>query len=106
VLVDLAGVNGNGDAPCTCTEYLLTPFSKRLLPEEGQRSSRDAYAHSRRLLSEEGQQSSRDAYNYFQTSHRVHVELAFGRLVRRWEILWSPLKFDLPRIGIIVGVAM
>jgi DDE superfamily endonuclease len=76
-----------GDAAYTCTEYLLTTFSKR-------------------LLSEEGQQSSRDAYKYFQSSHRVHVEQAFGRLVRRRGILWSPLKFDLPRIGIIVCVAM
>jgi DDE superfamily endonuclease len=76
-----------GDAAYTCTEHLLTPFSKR-------------------LLSEEGQQSSRDACNCFQSSHWVHVEQAFGRLVRRWGILWSPLKFDLPRIGIIVGAAM
>jgi DDE superfamily endonuclease len=76
-----------GDAAYTCTEYLLTPFSKR-------------------MLSEEGHQLSRDAYNYFQSSHRIHVEQAFGRLVRRWGVLWSPLRFDFPRIGIIVGVAM
>jgi DDE superfamily endonuclease len=43
-----------GDAAYTCTEYLLAPFSKRMLFEE---------VH----------QLSRAAYTYFQRSHRTHV---------------------------------
>jgi hypothetical protein len=55
------------------------------------------------MLLEEGHRTSRDAYNFYHSSHRVHVEQAFGR---RWGILWSSLRYDLPRNGVIVGAAM
>jgi DDE superfamily endonuclease len=76
-----------GDAAYNCTEYLLTPFSKR-------------------MLAEVGYYTSRNAYNVYQSSHRMHVEQTFGRLVRRWGILWIPLRFNLPIIGVIIGLAM
>jgi hypothetical protein len=76
-----------GDTAYTCTEYLLTPYSKAAL-----------------LL--HGFETSRDAYNLFQSSHRVHIEQAFGLLVRRFGIFWRPLAFDLPRCSVIVGVMM
>jgi hypothetical protein len=76
-----------GDAAYACTEYLLTPYSKAAL-----------------LLP--GFETCRDAYNFYQSSHRVHIEQAFGMLVRRFGIFWRPLGFDLPRCGVIVGVAM
>jgi DDE superfamily endonuclease len=53
-----------GDAAYTCTDYMLTPFSKTML-----------------LVS--GFQTCRDAYNFYQSSHRVHIEQAFGMLVDR-----------------------
>ena len=34
----------------------------------------------------------RDAYNFYQSSARIHIELAFGQLVWRWGILWKPLR--------------
>jgi DDE superfamily endonuclease len=76
-----------GDSAYTCTEYLLTPYSKAAL-----------------LLP--GSETSRDAYNFYHSSHRVHIEQAFGLLVRRFGIFWRPLAFDLPRYGVFVGVAM
>jgi hypothetical protein len=76
-----------GDAAFTCTDYLLTPFSKTML-----------------LAS--GFQTSRDAYKFYQSSHRVHIEQGLGMLVNRFGIFWRPLVFDLPRCEVIVGVAM
>jgi DDE superfamily endonuclease len=76
-----------GDAAYTCTDYMLTPFSKTML-----------------LVS--GFQTSRDAYNFYQSCHRVHIEQAFGMLVNRFGIFWRPIVFDLPRCGVIVGAAM
>jgi hypothetical protein len=58
------------------------------------------------MLLAAGHQTSRDAYNFYHTSHSVHVEQAFGRLVRRCGIFWSSLRFNLPRVGVIVGAAM
>ena len=46
-----------------------------------------------------------DAFNYFQSSHRVHVEQAFGFLKNKWGILW-PLKFNLARANLTIEVAM
>jgi len=34
----------------------------------------------------------RDADNFYQSSARIHIELAFGQLVWRWGILWKPLR--------------
>jgi len=36
----------------------------------------------------------------------MHVEQAFGVLVARWGILWTPLQFDLQRSTQIVDVAL
>lgn len=46
------------------------------------------------------------SFNYFQSSHRVHVEQAFGILMRRWGILWRPLRFKLDTVSLIVSVSM
>lgn len=37
-----------------------------------------------------------DSVNFWQSSHRMHVEQALGVLVNRWGILWRPLKFSVP----------
>lgn len=34
-----------------------------------------------------------DSFNYWLYSARIHIEQAFGMLVRRWDILWRPLFF-------------
>jgi len=34
-----------------------------------------------------------DTYNFIHSSHRTAIERCFGCLVRRWGILWRPLKF-------------
>lgn len=76
-----------GDAAYICSEYLLTPHSKSALGEEAHRVSREAF-------------------NFFQSSHRVHIEQAFGMLVARWGILWRPLSVAFSRSALIVAVAM
>jgi len=36
----------------------------------------------------------------------MHIEQAFGVLVARWGILWTPLKYDLRRSTRVVEVAL
>lgn len=53
-----------GDAAYSCTNALITPWPKSYLSGEN-----GVYA---------------DASNFYQSSHRIHVEQAFGILVMRW----------------------
>ena len=43
-----------------------------------------------------------DSFNFHQSSQRIAIECAFGELVQRWGILWSPMRHDLDQIGLIV----
>lgn len=36
-----------------------------------------------------------DVFNYYQSSHRMYIEQAFGIMIARWGILWSPLRYSL-----------
>lgn len=47
-----------------------------------------------------------DAFNFYLSSSRIHIECAFGELVRRWGILWKTLQFDLDKCQRIVQVTM
>ena len=62
-----------GDEAYKCTEYVITPFP---------------HSQVQRLSFEE-------AFNFFQSSHRIHVEQAFGVIIRRWEMLEVGLNFNL-----------
>lgn len=65
-----------------CSEHIITPFS---------RSTAGRY---------------QDSFNFFQSSHRIHVEQAFGFLKKRWGILWRPLGFEMRTNVKIVPTAM
>ena len=47
-----------------------------------------------------------DSFNFFHSSHRIHVEQAFGILVARWGILWRPLKFHIDEVLPIISCTM
>ena len=47
-----------------------------------------------------------DAFNFYLSSSRIHIECAFGQLVRRWGILWKTLHFDLVKCQRIIQVCM
>lgn len=47
-----------------------------------------------------------DGFNYFQSSHRMHIEQAFGIMMARWGILWKPLCFSLARNVRVIQLAM
>ena len=70
------------DEAYRCTNYIIIPFS---------RPSASLY---------------QDGYNFFQSSHRLHVEQAFGILKNRWGILWRPLKHDMENAVKITPAAM
>jgi len=67
-----------------CTETLITPVPRRRAPIW----------------------SLEDSFNFYHSSLRMHVEQAFGILVARWGILWTPLRFDLHRATRVVDVAL
>ena len=47
-----------------------------------------------------------DGFNFFQSSHRLHVEQAFGILKNRWGIMWRPLKNEMEKAVKIMPAAM
>lgn len=62
-----------GDEAYVCTEQLITPFPAT-------RSKVDSAA---------------DRFKFYLSSHRIHIEQAFGILLSRWGLLWKPLQFSL-----------
>jgi DDE superfamily endonuclease len=66
-----------GDAAYRCRNGSITPWT------------------SEQLLDDEFG-VSRDTFNFYNFSLRMHVEQAFGMLVRRFGILWRKLMFSLP----------
>ena len=51
-------------------------------------------------------QSPEDNFNYFQSSMRIRIECAFGRLVQRFGILWKPLRCKLSFVAPVVFACM
>lgn len=49
---------------------------------------------------------AKDSFNYYLSSERIFIECAFGELIMRWGIFWSPLRFELGKSTKIVEAAM
>ena len=67
----------------------------------------DAYANSRHVLTPYGGfglSQRQDAFNFYLSSCRITVEQAFGMLVSRFGIFWSPLRFSVACNTLIVVV--
>lgn len=75
------------DAAYMCSQGVIVPWSKSALQ-----------------CDEKG--LFRDSFNFFHSSLRIHVEQAFGILVRRWGILWRPISFSIADSLPIVSVCM
>mmetsp|Transcript_121117 Transcript_121117/g.347969 ORF Transcript_121117/g.347969 Transcript_121117/m.347969 type:complete len:383 (-) Transcript_121117:127-1275(-) len=75
-----------GDSAYNLTPFLLVPYST----DEIRNDTGDMC----------------DAFNFFLSSSRIHIECAFGELVRRWGILWRTLNFDLAKSQRVVQVCM
>jgi hypothetical protein len=56
-----------------CSNSLLTPWPSSLARDD----------------------SAKDLFNLYQSSLRIHIEQAFGQLVRRFGILWKPIQFSI-----------
>jgi DDE superfamily endonuclease len=65
-----------GDCAYACSEHVLTPFSgnDRLEPKQ-------------------------DSYNFYISQLRIRIEMAFGLLTQRWQILKRPLRTKLDKAG-------
>ena len=75
-----------GDAAYVPIPGLLTPWSKYHLARDG-----GIFA---------------DSFNFYHSSHRIHVEQAFGVLVQRWGLLWKPLQYHISEVLPIISAAM
>ena len=76
----------DGDAAYVYIPGLLTPWSKSALTSEN-----GVYA---------------DSFNFYHSSHRIHVEQAFGMLVQRWGLFWKPVKYHINDVLTILSAAM
>ena len=50
--------------------------------------------------------SSGDAFEFYQSSHKMHIEQAFGMVMARWIVLWRPVQFTLARNTRTIYLAM
>lgn len=50
--------------------------------------------------------SREDNFNFYQSSTRIRIEMAFGRLVQRFGILWRPLGCSLDFVAPVVFTCM
>jgi len=49
---------------------------------------------------------AKDTFNFYQSKTRIHIEQAFGILVRRWGILWRRLECSMKHWSLIVLCCM
>lgn len=94
--------------------WRLSDLSSDLAAAIGRRgywlAADDAYAQSAAILTPYAGQnigSVRDKYNFYHSSARMRVEMAFGQLVGRFGIFWRPMRFkSLGKVSLVVSVAM
>lgn len=78
------------------------------LPQWSAIAADDAYKNGSHILTPySGRRLTllQDSFNYYLSSLRITVEQAFGILVTRFGIFWSPLRFDLAKDTLIILVA-
>jgi DDE superfamily endonuclease len=73
-----------GDEAYLCSNSLLTPWPSSLAKDD----------------------SAKDAFNFYQSSLRIHIEQAFGQLVRRFGLLWKPIQFSIRSVLSLVHACM
>lgn len=69
----------------------------------------DAYGCSEQVINPFGRSTASkylDSFNFFHSSHRIHVEPAFGMITSRWGILGKPLSFEMRVNTAVVPAAM
>ena len=109
VAVSIICAGATNDRLCLRVSNIGEYIRKGLCPLGFWIAGDDAYDTFERLLTPICRLTAtviEDAFNYFQSSHRVHVEQAFGYLKNKWGILWRPLKFNLARANLIIKVSM
>jgi len=67
-----------GDAAYPCTEHMIGPYTGNATEEQ-------------------------DSFNWAQSQLRIRIEMAFGKYVGRWGILWRPLRMHHGRAVIVAN---
>jgi hypothetical protein len=50
--------------------------------------------------------AAKDVFNFYQSWLRIHIEQAFGQLVRRFGLLWKPIQFSIHSVLSLVHACM
>ena len=75
----------------SCDGIHLTPFSQNQLNKAWDNGGQDKQLYYQMRT-----------FNHVLSSLRIHVERAFGQLVRRWGILWKSLDYKLKTSVLII----
>ena len=75
-----------GDSAYNLTPFLLTPYTTEEVRQDPSHTC--------------------DTFNFFLSSSRIHIECAFGELVRRWGILWRTLPYNLAKCQRVIQVCI
>ena len=107
VFVSASHAGSTHDSTAFQASGLFKLLSSERLPSWAYIVGDDAYVQRRDLItpfSGRGLSLEQDSFNVYQSSCRMVVEQAFGMLVNRFGILWSPMRFSLGTCTRIIGV--
>jgi hypothetical protein len=65
-----------------------------------------AFALGPSMITPSNNDPALDAFDFWQSSNRMAIECAFGILVRRWGVLWRPLRQKFARRAPLIGALM
>jgi len=108
LFVSARHAGGTHDSTAFQATQLHEFIERGVLPSWAKIAADDAYVNGDYTLTPYGGyglSQEQDAFNLYLSSCRMAVEQAFGMLVSRFGIFWSPLRFGLAKYTLILMVA-
>lgn len=108
LFVSARHAGGIHDSTAFQASVLFEALRLKKLPSWARIAADDAYKNGGYILTPYGGpnlSNIKDSFNYYLSSCRITIEQAFGMLVSRFGIFWSPLRFSLATNTLIIMVA-